>query len=128
MKSERGIISMKVKIKALLKQLHISNFLLLTVAGIVNAFGVTVFLAPVKLYDSGISGTSMLLSQITPPGFTLSFFLVLLNVPLFLYGLKRQGGVFTVYAIFEVIMYSFFAWMITDVLPVDVSMASPPCR
>ncbi len=116
---------MKVKIKALLKQLHISNFLLLIVAGIVNAFGVTVFLAPVKLYDSGISGTSMLLSQITPPGFTLSFFLVLLNVPLFLYSLKRQGGVFTVYAIFEVIMYSFFAWMITDVLPVDVSMASP---
>ena len=38
----------------------IKNFLLLTVAGIINAFGVTFFLAPVKLYDSGISGTSML--------------------------------------------------------------------
>uniref|UniRef100_UPI004057B544 YitT family protein n=1 Tax=Agathobacter sp. TaxID=2021311 RepID=UPI004057B544 len=37
-----------------------------SLAGSINAFGVTVFLAPVKLYDSGISGTSMLLSQITP--------------------------------------------------------------
>lgn len=34
--------------------LKINNFLLLTVAGLINAFGVTFFLAPVKLYDSGI--------------------------------------------------------------------------
>lgn len=30
---------------------------MLTIAGIINAFRVTVFLASVKLYDSGISGT-----------------------------------------------------------------------
>ena len=41
------------------------NILVLTLAGIINAFGVTLFLAPVKLYDSGISGTSMLISQVT---------------------------------------------------------------
>lgn len=39
---------------------------MLTVAGIINAIGVTMFLAPVKLYDSGISGTSMFLGQLTP--------------------------------------------------------------
>ena len=39
---------------------------MLTIAGIINAFGITVFLMPVKLYDSGISGTSMLLEQLTP--------------------------------------------------------------
>ena len=44
-------------------------------AGFINAFGITVFLNPVHLYDSGISGTSMLLSQITPSVFSLSFFL-----------------------------------------------------
>ena len=32
---------------------------------------------------------------------------------------------FTVYAIYTVAMYSLFAWLINDVLPVDVSMASP---
>ncbi len=106
-------------------KLYLKNFLLLTVAGAVNAFGVTFFLAPVKLYDSGISGTSMLLSQITPEWMSLSFFLLLLNVPLFLYGLKKQGKEFTIYAIYTVAMYSIFAWLINDVLPVDVSMASP---
>ena len=106
-----------------LRELRLRNFLALTVAGVVNAFGVTVFLAPVKLYDSGISGTSMLLSQVTP--LSLSVFLVLLNVPLFLYGLKRQGLPFTLYAIYSVLVYSVCAWLITDVLPIDVSFASP---
>lgn len=101
------------------------NFLALTVAGLINAFGVTVFLAPVKLYDSGFSGTSMLLSQITPPFLTLSLFLVILNIPFFLFGLKRQGAVFTVYSIYAVAVYSIGAWLITDVLPIDVSIASP---
>ena len=101
------------------------NFLFLTAAGLINAFGVTIFLAPVKLYDSGISGTSMLLAQLTPEAWSLSVFLLLLNTPLFLYGLRRQGSVFTVYAIYTVAIYSLGAWLITDVLPVDVTMASP---
>ncbi len=98
---------------------------MLTVAGIVNAVGVTIFLYPVKLYDSGISGTSMLLAQITPEYLTLSLFLVLINVPIFLYGLKKQGALFTTYAIYTVIIYSLMSWLITDILPVDVTLASP---
>ena len=98
---------------------------MLTVAGMINAFGITIFLTPVKLYDSGISGTSMLLEQITPPYLSLSLFLLVLNIPLFLFGLKKQGKTFTAYAIYAVAIYSLFAWLITDVLPIDVSMASP---
>lgn len=108
-----------------LKGLKWQNFLFLLVAGCINAFGVTVFLAPVNLYDSGISGTSILLSQITPPQWTLSIFLLLLNIPLFLFGLKKQGIAFTVYSIFTVAVYSGMSWLITDILPIDVSIASP---
>ena len=114
-----------VKILKDLKQLRITNFFILLLAGTINAFGVTVFLAPVKLYDSGISGTSILLSQVTPDYLSLSFFLLIINVPLFLFGLKKQGVVFTVYSIFTVAVYSFVAWLITDILPIDVSMVSP---
>lgn len=114
-----------VYFKRFIRKLKLRNFIMLTVAGMINAFGVTVFLAPVKLYDSGISGTSMLLSQITPEFLNLSIFLVILNVPLFLYGLKKQGGHFTLYAIYTVAIYSVSAWLITYVLPIDVSMASP---
>lgn len=101
------------------------NLLMLTLAGMINAVGITLFLSPVKLYDSGISGTSMLLEQITPPYLSLSVFLLLLNIPLFLFGLKKQGRLFTAYAIYTVLIYSLFAWLITDVFPVDVSIASP---
>ena len=108
-----------------LRQLRWQNFILLLVAGCINAIGVTVFLAPVKLYDSGISGTSILLSQITPEYLTLSIFLLILNIPIFLFGFKKQGAAFTIYSVFTVIIYSLASWLITDVLPIDVSIASP---
>ena len=109
----------------LLEKFSPFNFLMLLVAGVINAIGVTLFIAPVQLYDSGISGTSILLGQLTPEWLSLSFFLIVLNIPLLLFGLKRQGVVFSVYAIFTVCIYSLSAWMITDVLPIDVSIASP---
>lgn len=112
-------------LKQQLGKLKWKNFLFLTIAGMVNAFGVTMFIAPVDLYDSGISGTSILLSQLTPEWLSLSLFLLVLNIPLFLYGLRKQGVVFTIYAIYTVAVYSFGAWLITDVLPVDVSIVSP---
>lgn len=108
-----------------MKKLQVKNFLFLTLAGLINAFGVTVFLAPVKLYDSGLSGTSMLLAQVTPEVLSLSLFLVALNIPLFLFGLKKQGWRFTVYASYAVAVYSVCAWLITNVLPIDVSAVSP---
>ena len=116
---------MKQKIRNLLNEIKVWNLFMLTIAGMVNAFGITVFLAPVNLYDSGISGTSMLLDQITPQYLTLSAFLLVLNVPLFIYGLKKQGIAFTVYATYTVAMYSLFAFLITDVLPIDVATMSP---
>ena len=105
--------------------IKVRNMLALTLAGIINAIGVTIFLSPVKLYDSGISGLSMLLGQITPDYIGLSVFLLIFNIPLFLYGLKKQGGLFTFYAIYTVAVYSLSAWLIINVFPVDVSVISP---
>ena len=100
-----------------LRKLKICHILMLTLAGIVNAFGITIFLMPVNLYDSGISGTSMLLDQVTPPALKLPLFLLVLNVPLFLFGLKKQSGLFTINAIYAVCVYSLSAWLIADELP-----------
>ena len=100
-----------------MRKLRPINFLLLTLAGIINAVGITLFLQPVGLYDSGISGTAMLLDRLTPEMFTLSIFLVVINVPLFLYGLKKQGVAFTVYAIYVVAVYALAAWGITALIP-----------
>ena len=62
-----------------LKKLNYKNFIMLTIAGFINSFGITVFLMPVNLYDSGISGTSMLLGYLTPDYLSLSIFLLVLH-------------------------------------------------
>ncbi len=73
------------------EKISLKTFLILTLAGIINAIGITMFLAPVGLYDSGFSGTAMLLNRLTPDFFTLSIFLLVLNIPFFAYGYKKQG-------------------------------------
>ena len=113
------------KIGNRLRDLKFVNFVFLTVAGIVNAFGVTLFLYPVKLYDSGISGLSMLLDQVTPSTLTLSLFLLILNIPIFLFGLKKQGLSFTIYSLFTIGIYSLVSFLIMHVLPIDVNFVSP---
>lgn len=82
--SKNRITRFKNEVAEELKSLKIKNFLILFIAGIINSIGVTMFLAPVNLYDSGISGTSMLLWQVTPEYLNLSVFLILLNIPLFI--------------------------------------------
>ncbi len=112
-------------IKKELRELKFVSFLFLTLAGAVNAFGVSLFLFPVKLYDSGISGLSMLLDQVTPPTLTLSLFLIMLNFPIFLFGLKKQGLAFTVYSLYTIGLYSLVSHLIMHVLPIDVNFVSP---
>lgn len=118
-------ISFKEKIPVQLSGFSLRNFIALILAGTINAFGVVLFLFPVKLYDSGISGLSMLLDQITPSYLTLPIFLIIINIPIFIFGLKKQGLTFTVYSLFAVAVYSFVSYLITDVLPIDVSFVSP---
>lgn len=95
-----------VLLSRLRKALPPISLLMLTVAGIVNAFGVVLFLSPVALYDSGISGTSMLFAQLARGAVPFSLFLIVLNVPLFLYGLRREGSTFTIRSIYTVVIYS----------------------
>lgn len=113
------------RIKSVIKEISILNILIIFFAGIINAVGITMFLAPVHLYDSGISGLSMLLGQLTPEYLSLSLFLIILNLPIFIFGCKKQGIVFTVYSVFAVVVYSVFSYLIINVFPIDVSFASP---
>lgn len=98
---------------------------MLTLSGVVNAVGVTMFLAPLEFYDGGFSGTAMLLWRVTPDYMTLAMFLVILNLPFFLFGLKKQGLEFTIYSIYAVTVYSLAAFLIEDVLPVNIVGSSP---
>ena len=76
------MMTMKNLLQRARKTIKIKNMLFLTIAGIINAFGITIFLNPVNLYDSGISGTAMLAAQLTHESLSLSLFLIKLNLPL----------------------------------------------
>ena len=100
-------------IKEQFKQIRPSNFFFLTLAGIINSVGVTLFLAPpaVNLFDSGFSGTSILLGNLTQnAGMNMSVWLVILNVPFFLLGLKKMGVPFITYSLYTIGVYSLFSW------------------
>lgn len=109
----------------LFKDLKLKNFIILTAAGIINAVGVALFLAPVKLFDSGISGTAFLLDMVTPPCFVLSMFLVVLNFPFYIFGGKKLGKDFVVYSLYAITVYSVTAFIFRNVLPIDFSGGSP---
>ena len=113
------------KYLAEIKEIKPINFIFLLAAGIINAFGVTLFLFPVKLYDSGVSGLSMLLDQITPAYLNISLFLIVINFPIFIFGAKKQGINFTIYSLFTIGIYSLFSYLIMNVFPIDVSLVSP---
>ena len=103
----------------------IMNLFMLTIAGIVNAFGITLLMTPVKLYDSGISGTSTLFEQITPSYLSLSLFLLILNIPLFLIGLKKTRKKIYLLCYIYCLYIFLIRIALTDVFPIDVSIASP---
>ncbi len=108
-----------------MKKLKWNHFALLTAAGIINAVGVTLLLAPVNLFDSGISGTAMLIDKLTPEFFGLGFFLIVLNFPFFLLGFRKLGTEFVIYSLYAITVYSVSSLLLQNVLPIDFSNGSP---
>jgi uncharacterized membrane-anchored protein YitT (DUF2179 family) len=95
----------------------IKNFIMLFVAGIVNSVGVTLLLLPAGFYDSGISGVSMLINNLTPSWVQLWIPLVVLNLPIFLFAMKSQGLEFTLYSLFAIAIYSLLSSVFQNVIP-----------
>ncbi len=95
--------------------LSVRNFIALLFAGIINATGVTLLLAPLSLFDSGISGLSLFLDSLTKV--PMWIFLIALNFPIFLLAFKKQGLAFTVYSLFAITIYSLTSMVYQDLLP-----------
>lgn len=106
-----------------LKHVHfkIKNFIWLFIAGVINATGVTLLLLPSYFYDSGLSGVSMLIIQALPDNVQnyvqLWIPLILLNAPIFLFAMKRQGIEFTLYSMFAIMVYSLCSLVFQQVIP-----------
>ncbi len=97
--------------------LSIKNFVMLFIAGVINAVGVTLLLLPAGFYDSGISGISMLINNVTPDWFQMWIPLIVLNLPIFLFAMKQQGIEFTLYSLFAIAVYSICSLIFQNVIP-----------
>ena len=106
-------------------QVHfkVKNFIMLFVAGVINAVGVTLLLLPAAFYDSGFSGISMLIIQLLPGSVQqyvqLWVPLIVLNLPVFLFAMKRQGLEFTLYSLFAILIYSLSSLMFQELVPTE---------
>lgn len=108
-----------------MKSVHVhfklKNFLMLFVAGVINATGVTLLLLPLNFYDSGLSGVSMLIIQLLPANVQryvqLWIPLILLNAPVFLFAMKKQGIEFTLYSVFAILIYSLSSLVFQEIIP-----------
>ena len=110
---------MKQKLK-----LNPYNFIGLTVAGIINAIGVCLFLTPLYIYDGGFSGTSVLLNRYL--GIAQAVFLVVLNVPFYFLGRKKIGWEFLIYSLYAIGIYSLGSLIInTGMFPNGFENGSP---
>lgn len=106
-----------VKIKGRKLNLSVKNFIMLFIAGIINAVGVTLLLLPAGFYDSGVSGISMLINNVTPDWVQLWIPLIVLNLPIFLFAMKQQGIEFTFYSLFAIAVYSVCSLIFQNVIP-----------
>ena len=104
-------------------KLNVKHILGVIVAGIINAIGISLMLVPLSLFDSGISGTSFLLSEITP--ISLSLWLIILNVPFYILALKKLGKEFVIYSLIAIFSYSIFSYFLLNVANIDFSQGSP---
>ncbi len=106
-------------------KLHPINFIGLTLAGVINAIGVCLFLSPLYIYDGGFSGTSVLLNRYLP--IAQAVFLLVLNVPFYFIGRKKIGWEFLIYSLYAIAIYSLGSFIINEVIFVDgfESIGSP---
>lgn len=79
---------------------EIKNILLISIGALSAAFGIHGFLESSRFIDGGVTGISMLLSQIT--SLPLSAFIIISNLPFVALGYKQLGKAFAIRSIFAI--------------------------
>ena len=91
------------RIKQIIKNNALS-FFAITVGAVLAAFSLEEFLIPSTILDGGITGVSIILNQLFGKG--ISIFIIVLNIPFFLLGLRQLGWRFLVKGIYGIVLFS----------------------
>lgn len=85
----------------------------LFVGSILAAAGLEIFLIPNQIIDGGMIGISIILSTITP--YSLSMYILLLNLPFLFLGYKHIGKTFVFSTLFSIVS---LAWWVSVFTPI----------
>jgi len=84
----------------------LKNAIAMCVGAILVAVALEIFLVPNDVIDGGITGISIMVSNLT--GLPLGIFIFVLNIPFFYLGYKQIGKTFAFSTIFGIIVLSYF--------------------
>lgn len=108
--------------------LKLTDFLILTIAGIINAIGVGLMLGPNNLLDGGLSGTSIgigyLIEMKVSSAFTKvlpSILLIVLNFPFYIIAYKKLGIKSVIYSLYTITIYSISLFLFRSTIDLTTS-------
>lgn len=94
----------------------IKDYILILIGGLIQAFGLNLFLVPTNLVSGGISGGAQLLHHLF--GWPIGLIVLLGNIPLFILGWRYLGGPrFVLRTMLAIISFSFFTDLLMYYLP-----------
>lgn len=80
------------------------DFIIISLGAIIASYSLETFLIPNSIIDGGITGISMMLSQITK--IKLGLLILLINIPFLILGLKQNGKIFLIKTSYAMILFS----------------------
>ena len=94
---------------------QVADIIIMSFGCLLYAAAVNLFLKDAQIAPGGVTGITLVINYLFPP-LSVGTLMLLINIPLFLLGLKKIGGSFLKYTIFATIMLSFFLDL-TEALP-----------
>lgn len=92
------------------------KYLSITIGVSISALTLQCILIPNGLIDGGITGISIVLTKLIP--ISIGIFIVVLNLPLVIYGYKSLGVRFTIKAVYAMLLYSILLEVFTNLQPI----------
>ncbi len=92
---------------------YVKKVIMLSIGAVVYAAGLEIFLVPNRMIDGGVIGLSIIASHLS--GWSLSIFVVLLNLPFLYLGYKQIGKSFAISTLFAVSMVSYWIYVFQPV-------------
>lgn len=100
------------------------SYIFITLGVLLATVALEVFLIPNNIIDGGITGISIILSYLTKP--SISFFIIIINIPFLIFGLKNLGSEFLVRCTYSMVLFSISLKLFSEIEPVtsDVLLAT----